>query len=142
MVMERKDSLLMNVNRMKLTGVSDDFRPYEDPTTRTWILSGVMKLSVLRLIAIVCPAAPSSSPNLFSDQPSLGDFVNDAIQQNDKSSTKWPPRSERVTVQVQRAIDNFLYSESPDIELRCREFQKLILGPDPGTPILTLHLLR
>lgn len=124
------------------------YRTYTDPTTRTWILSAVMKLSVLRLVAILSPNN-DVAPDLFGDQLPLDDLINGTASSSvngteliSGSSVIWPARSERLIPQVEEALTKFKHSESTDTELRARELETLILAPEPGSDVSTLHLLR
>lgn len=98
-----------------------------------------MKLSILRFLAIISPTS-STQLNPFNDDLPIDDLINVAV--DGSSTTKWPSRDDRVIPAVEDALEKFRYSESPDVELRCKEFQSMILGPEPGTPITTLHLLK
>lgn len=80
-----------------------------------------MKLSTLRLLAIVAPE----------------DNLVDGTSEDYGNGRPWPARNVRLTPLTMTVIAHFLKQQGTYLEQRCLEFQTLFLDPEPGTSFAT-----
>lgn len=107
-------------------------------STKAWILAAIIKLSVWRLLAITATAQSSETTTNVRSRP----FLVDTHLVHQPSGPVWPPREARILPAVLDVLELYSTSIATDIEQRCTEFYRLIMVPEPGSPFITISLIK
>lgn len=111
-------------------------RKETEQTTKAWILSAVIKLSMRRLVLLTLN--PHSSPVTHNGaQPEPSSAGDTQLRQY-----VWLPRPLRLLSIVKDILEIYAASISTYIEARCLEFYCFVMTPEPGTPFDSLELIK